>query len=89
MRAFRAPHVNLVNPTLESIFLDIFYEKCEKFEKVHLYVVFGRIGSQKKTHISGSRLYIGAYEIMMKNNLIYKNNSLSASRVRNRLSEFA
>jgi len=56
MRAFRAPHVNLVNPTLESIFLDIFYEKCEKFEKVHLYVVFGIIALQKKPHISGSRL---------------------------------
>jgi hypothetical protein len=26
---------------------EIFYEKCEKFEKVHLYVVFGRIGLQK------------------------------------------
>jgi hypothetical protein len=47
MRAFRAPRVNLVNPTLESTFLDIFYEECEKFEKDHLYVVFGRIGSQK------------------------------------------
>jgi hypothetical protein len=27
--------------------LTFFYEKCEKFEKVHLYVVFGRIGLQK------------------------------------------
>jgi len=35
-----------------AFFLSYFYKKSDKIEVIHYFVVFGRIGKEKKTQIS-------------------------------------